>query len=180
MHPGLKLNGSVYFKDNLNKTNNFFYFLEIDSTKVVRVVRLSSNAKIPTKATKNSAGFDVYAAYPIEIKKNEGGLVLTDLSIIMPPGIYTRIAPRSGLSVMYNIHVMAGVVDPDYRGNVGVYLFNHGYGNFMVEKGMRIAQLIFEKYLHDAVILEDTYINLTERGSQGFGSSGLQNIQDLL
>lgn len=72
-------------------------------------------------------------------------LVKTDLSIAIPPNTYARIAPRSGLAVKKMIDCGAGVVDYDYRGPVGVVLFNHGSEDFKIEKGDRVAQLILER-----------------------------------
>lgn len=72
-------------------------------------------------------------------------LIKTDLSIAIPPYTYARIAPRSGLAVKKMIDVGAGVVDHDYRGPVGVVLFNHGTEDFKVNKGDRVAQLILER-----------------------------------
>jgi dUTP diphosphatase len=63
------------------------------------VVRLSQNATLPTKGSEKSAGFDLYSAYSTKINNHDGGLVLTDIAIKMPVGVYARIAPRSGLTV---------------------------------------------------------------------------------
>ena len=73
------------------------------------------------------------------------GLVKTGLAISFPAGLYASIAPRSGLALKKFIDVGAGVVDSDYRGEVGVVLFNHGDQDFEVKMGDRIAQLILEK-----------------------------------
>ncbi|SRR5258708_17166184 len=67
------------------------------------------------------------------------------------------------------------LIDPDYRGNIGVLLFNHGKVDFFVKKGDRVAQLILEKYLHGAVLIEGEDLDKTERGVNGFGSSGVRN-----
>ena len=72
-------------------------------------------------------------------------LVQTGLAISLPPGCYGRIAPRSGLAIKKFIDVGAGVIDSDYRGELGVFLFNFGEEDFIVNMGDRIAQLIFEK-----------------------------------
>jgi len=98
--------------------------------------------------------------------------VKTDLSIAIPRGTYARVAPRSGLAWKKFIDVGAGVVDYDYRGNVGVILFNHGDEDFEVKKGDRVAQLILEQILTpDVVECED--LDATERGAGGFGSTGV-------
>lgn len=99
-------------------------------------------------------------------------LVKTDLSIAIPLGTYARVAPRSGLAWKKFIDVGAGVVDYDYRGNVGVILFNHGDEDFEVKKGDRVAQLILEQILTPEVVECDD-LEATERGAGGFGSTGV-------
>ena len=110
------------------------------------VKKLSENATLPSKGSPQSAGFDLSASEPTSIPPGGRGIVKTDLSIACPPGTYARIAPRSGLAIKKGIDVGAGVVDADYRGPVGVILFNLDSENvFEVQKGDRIAQLILEK-----------------------------------
>ena len=105
------------------------------------------------------------------IHASERGLVSTGITVVLPPGVYGRVAPRSGLAVKYGIQVGAGVIDPDYTGEVKVVRFNHGDKDFEVKKGDRIAQLVLEKCdtppIEEISIVEDT-----DRGSGGFGSTG--------
>lgn len=89
----------------------------------------------------------------------------------MPEGTYGRVAPRSGLAWKNFIDVGAGVIDQDYRGNVGVILFNHSDVDFDVKKGDRIAQLICERIAHPNVV-EVKSLSETARGEGGFGSTG--------
>lgn len=96
----------------------------------------------------------------------------TGLSIAIPEQTYARIAPRSGLAVKKFLDVGAGVVDYDYRGEVGVVLFNHGEEDFEVKVGDRIAQLILER-ISMADCVETDMLFDTERGSAGFGSTGV-------
>ena len=99
-------------------------------------------------------------------------LVKTDLSIAIPKDTYARIAPRSGLAWKHFIDTGAGVVDYDYRGNVGVILFNHADKDFEVKKGDRVAQMILERITTPEVVeVED--LEATERGAGGFGSTGV-------
>lgn len=101
-------------------------------------------------------------------------LVKTDLQVMIPDGCYGRVAPRSGLAVKNFIDVGAGVIDSDYRGNVGVVLFNFSEDDFIVKKGDRIAQLICEKIEYPE-LKEETDLESTERGAAGFGSTGINN-----
>ena len=97
----------------------------------------------------------------------------TGLSISFPTGLYARIAPRSGLALKRFIDVGVGVVDGDYRGEVGVVLFNHGDQDFEVKMGDRIAQLILEK-IDTPPVQEVQCLDNTVRGSGGFGSTGVK------
>ena len=96
----------------------------------------------------------------------------TDLSIAIPKDTYARVAPRSGLAWKHFIDVGAGVVDYDYRGNVGVILFNHSDVDFEVKHGDRIVQLILER-IATPEVLEVEDLDDTARGAGGFGSTGV-------
>ena len=92
--------------------------------------------------------------------------------IIIAAGTYGRIAPRSGLAVKKFIDTGAGVVDEDYRGPVGVVLFNHSEDDFEVKRGDRIAQLVLERIATPPVeVVEE--LDDTTRGAGGFGSTGV-------
>ena len=102
----------------------------------------------------------------------------TGLAISFSAGLYARIAPRLGLALKRFIDVGAGVVDADYRGEVGVVLFNHGDQDFQVKMGDRIAQLILEK-IDTPPVKEVHDLDDTVRGSGGFGSTGVQSTNDI-
>merc|ERR550537_891484 len=122
----------------------------------MHVKRLRSEAIMPVRGSAQAAGFDLAAAEGTVIPARSHGLVKTGLSIAIPWGTYARIAARSGLAVRRQIDVGAGVVDYDYRGEVGVVLFNHGDEVFGVKPGDRVAQLILEKIaMSDCVEVDD-------------------------
>lgn len=98
-------------------------------------------------------------------------IVKTDIQIELPEGCYGRIAPRSGLAAKNFIDIGAGVVDEDYRGNIGVVMFNHADVDFKVAKGDRIAQLICERIFYPT-LEECKELTDTTRGAGGFGSTG--------
>merc|ERR1712146_154259 len=100
---------------------------------------------MPARGSLHAAGFDLASSQKVSVPAGGKAIVKTGLSIATPTGTYARIAPRSGLAVKRMIHVGAGVVDADYRGEVGVVLFNHGPEVFEVAPGDRVAQLILEK-----------------------------------
>jgi dUTP pyrophosphatase len=130
------------------------------------------NAQIPTKGSEHSAGYDLYSCYNALIYPQERMLIKTGIVLEIPEGHYGRIAPRSGLALKNGIDVMAGVIDSDYRGEVGVILYNTDKNiPFHVKIGDRIAQLIIEKYYTFDIQKVET-LNLSERGSNGFGSTG--------
>ncbi|MBN3277008.1 DUT protein, partial [Polyodon spathula] len=140
---------------------------------LLKFARLSDHATSPTRGSTKAAGYDLYSAYDYVIPAMDKAIVKTDIQIALPSGYYGRIAPRSGLAAKYFIDVGAGVVDEDYRGNVGVVLFNFSKE---IKKGDRIAQLICEKICypelqeHEASCIYT--LDETERGAGGFGSTG--------
>ncbi|KAK9271076.1 hypothetical protein L1049_026665 [Liquidambar formosana] len=139
-------------------------------TPLLRVKKLSEDAVLPSRASLLSAGYDLSSAKETKVPARGKALVPTDLSIAIPEGTYARIAPRSGLAWKHSIDVGAGVIDADYRGPVGVILFNHSDVDFEVKAGDRIAQLIIEKIMTpDVMEVED--LDSTVRGVGGFGST---------
>ncbi|CEG41125.1 deoxyuridine 5-triphosphate nucleotidohydrolase [Plasmopara halstedii] len=139
---------------------------------ILRVKRTTSEAILPTRGSSLAAGLDLSAAYDAIIPSHGKGIIKTDLVIAVPEGCYARVAPRSGLALKNFIDTGAGVIDADYRGNVGVILFNHSNEDFIVKRGDRVAQLILEKIEYPEV-QEVTEIEDTERGAGGFGSTGV-------
>lgn len=109
------------------------------------LLRLSAAAVIPVRGSVGAAGYDLASAKDVVIPARGKGLCPTDIAIALPEGVYGRVAPRSGLAWKNSIDVGAGVIDEDYRGNVGVILFNHSDVDFTVKAGDRVAQLILER-----------------------------------
>ncbi|UWX11187.1 CRPV-078 [Crowpox virus] len=142
----------------------------------VTVYKITGNATVPSKQSQWAAGYDLYSAYDYTVQPMDKELIFTDLIISVPRGYYGRIAPRSGLAYNYFIDVGAGVIDSDYRGNVGILIFNFGKKEFNICKGDRVAQIIFEKIaqpeIREAISVDA--IDITERGSCGFGSTGVK------
>ncbi|XP_046548183.1 LOW QUALITY PROTEIN: deoxyuridine 5'-triphosphate nucleotidohydrolase-like [Haliotis rubra] len=137
----------------------------------LQFAKLTENGRAPTRGSKYAAGYDLYSAYDYLIPAGDKIIAKTDIQIAVPEGSYGRVAPRSGLAAKHFIDVGAGVIDQDYRGNVGVVMFNFGKQDFKVNSGDRIAQLICERiYIPELQELEK--LDATERGSGGFGSTG--------
>lgn len=140
-------------------------------TVKLNFAKLSKEAYTPTRGSELAAGYDLYSAYEYVVPARGKVVVKTDIQVALPAGSYGRIAPRSGLAVKHFIDVGAGVIDQDYRGNIGVVLFNFSETDFHVAKGDRIAQLICEKiYLPE--LEEFTTLDNTGRGEGSFGSTG--------
>jgi dUTP pyrophosphatase len=103
---------------------------------------LAPNAYVPTRSTPFAAGWDLYAPEDVVVPSRGKLLVFTNIAIAVPLGTYGRIASRSGMACNYHITIGAGVIDPDYRGNIGVLLFNHSADDYQIERGNRIAQMV--------------------------------------
>ncbi|CAI5742452.1 unnamed protein product [Hyaloperonospora brassicae] len=142
------------------------------SAPILRVKKLSPQAILPSRGSSLAAGLDLSAAYDAIIPAGSKGLVKTDLAIAVPECCYARVAPRSGLALKNFIDTGAGVIDADYRGNVGVLLFNHSTEDFVIKRGDRVAQLILEKIEYPK-IQEVDEMDKTARGAGGFGSTGV-------
>lgn len=142
----------------------------------LNVSKLVPHAILPARATDGAAGYDLYSADSYVILPGHRVVVSTGIAMQLPPGTYGRIAPRSGLAVKHGLNILAGVVDPDYTGEVKVVLHNTDERQpFIIRPGYRIAQLILENFtiVHvNEVPTECTEINTT-RGSAGFGSTGI-------
>ena len=143
-----------------------------EGEEVLRVKRMSKNAKLPVRSTEGAAGYDLSAAQAAVVPAHGKCLVQTGLKVALPSGCYGRIAPRSGLALKKSIDVGAGVIDADYRGELGVLLFNFSDSDFAVNSGDRIAQFILEK-IKTPLVKELDSLDETDRGGKGFGSTGL-------
>lgn len=141
------------------------------NTDPVKIQLLTELAILPTRHIPESIGLDLYSAETTEILPWSTAKIRTDLAIQVPEGTYGRIAPRSGLSLQ-GVLVIGGVIDRDYRGNVGIALFNLTNDTVQIAHGARIAQLICERAslseLQVVAVLPET-----SRGVLGFGSSGV-------
>jgi len=147
--------------------------MEIDR---VRFRRLESNPDLPLPArqTPGSAGYDVASAEPdFVLRPGERRLVGTGLAMELPEGVECQVRPRSGLALKHGITFpnSPGTVDPDYRGELRVILWNAGTEPVPVPRGTRIAQLVFARFLAPAVE-EVGELSESGRGAGGFGSTG--------
>ena len=137
----------------------------------LRVYRTSSDAVLPSRGSTGAVGYDLACIDDFTLDTQSHILVRTGLAFQLPPNVYGRVAPRSGLTVKHGIHIGAGVIDPDYMGEVKVAMFNLGLQSVSFRKGDRIAQLILERCEVPEVVEVDELVS-TERGANGFGSTG--------
>lgn len=154
----------------------------------IKIKLLNSSAKIPTRATCGSAGYDLYSTEFVKLRPFERKIIKTGICIQLPPNYYARIAPRSGLAIKNGIHVNGGVIDEDYTGEIGVILVNLNIigsymqpghlesiigsaNDFSITPGMKIGQMIIEKY-YPFEFQEVEQLDNTDRSSGGFGSTG--------
>ena len=140
----------------------------------VPVRRVREGAVVPARAYAGDAGLDLAACERVELGPGERALVPTGLAVAIPDGYAGFVLPRSGLAARHGISIVntPGLVDAGYRGEVLVLLVNTDREEpFVVEPGMRIAQLVVQRVEHAAPIEVDE-LPASERGAGGFGSSG--------
>lgn len=140
----------------------------------IKVKKLQSDAILPIKMTKGASGFDVSSIVDELLQPGEYKAIPTGLCFDIPEGFEIQVRPRSGLAVKQGITVLntPGTVDSDYKGEVKIILINHSKTPFVISKGIRIAQLVPMK-IPNIEIIETLDIGNSERGTQGFGSTGL-------
>lgn len=141
----------------------------------VRILRLGNgkDLPLPSYATEGSAGLDLRAAEAFVLKPGAWALVATGIAIALPQGFEAQVRPRSGLAVKHGVTVLnaPGTIDADYRGEIKVPIINHGKEEFAIARGDRIAQMVIAP-VAIASLTEVDSLEETERGANGFGSSG--------
>ena len=142
----------------------------------INIVNQSAH-DLPSYETLASAGMDLRAHIlePITLQPLDRGLIKTGLFMELPIGVEAQVRPRSGLALKKGISVLnaPGTIDADYRGEIGVILINLSHEPFTIASGDRIAQLVIAKH-ERADWKEVTSLEITERGTGGFGSTGIK------
>jgi dUTP pyrophosphatase len=133
--------------------------------------QLDPRATLPTRGSELSAGLDLYCIDDLVIEPKTRIVARTGLSVAIPVGFYGRVAPRSGLAAKAGLDVLAGVIDSDYRGEIGCLLYNTGDESIQLSAGSKICQLIIEQIITPAAVWADE-LDETARGAGGFGSTG--------
>ena len=135
----------------------------------LQFVKMSPRAVVPTKATKYSIGLDLHSPDNYLICPKKQVLIPTQVKLGIPPGYYERIASKSQLAIQNQVHVGAGVIDPDYTGEIKVLLINNSKHYYQVKEGEPIAQLVLEK-ASMPILKQIKELPTTERGNRGCGS----------
>ena len=138
----------------------------------IPIKKLHPEAVLPTYAhgPQEDAGLDLRAVEAVVLEPGIAQAVPTGLAIELPPGYEAQVRPRSGLALKHSLTVNFGTIDPGYRGEIRVVMFNLGRAPYTVEKGDRIAQLIIARY--QAIQWREGELGESARGAGGFGSSG--------
>ncbi len=140
----------------------------------VKRLENAGDLPLPSYETEGSAGMDVRAAEQRVIAPGQRGVVGTGLAFAIPEGYEIQVRPRSGLALKKGIGIpnAPGTIDSDYRGELKVILLNHGEEDFVIERGDRIAQIVVAP-VQRGILLEVADLDETQRGSGGFGSTGV-------
>ena len=138
----------------------------------IKCKKILDSASVPTRAHEHDAGWDLYSSERSFVISSKRKVVSTSISLAIPDGYVGLIWPRSGLAAKKGIDVFAGVIDSGYRGEIKVCLYNSSGVNFEINKGDRIAQIIFHK-IPQTEMLEVDSLGDSIRGDSGFGSSGV-------
>ena len=136
--------------------------------------KIDPAARLPSYAHPGDAGMDLFSVEDVSLPPGGRALVHTGLVMQLPPDAEAQVRPRSGLALKHGVTVLntPGTIDAGYRGEVGVILINHGDVDFLVEKGMKIAQMVVSPVVR-ATIEETSVTDETDRGTGGFGSTGM-------
>ena len=152
----------------------------MDSPITVKVKRLAGGEglPLPVRMTAQAAGFDLPAAVaaPVTLRPGDIYVVPCGFAMALPPGYEAQVRPRSGMASRHGVTLVntPGTIDSDYRGEVRVPLINLGRADFVVERGMRVAQMLVLP-VPPVQLIEVNELDATDRGSGGFGHTGHQS-----
>ena len=135
-------------------------------------VKTHPDAKLPEQPHNSDTGYDLYSVVEVTVPARGAAVIPVGLTLgYLTPGCWFRIEPRSGLGFKHNLQPHLGIIDNGYRGDLGVKLYNFSDASVTLPKGSKIAQIVL--YLHfTAKVTETNKIDNTERGKDGFGSTG--------
>lgn len=132
------------------------------------------DAKLPTRGSDEAAGLDLYACECIDIPAGKSAKINTGVCMEIPSAYVGLIWPRSKISTRFNIDILAGVIDSDYRGEIQIALINHGDKPFEVRTGDKIAQMIIQTHFSDLPIEQVDQLSDSTRDKSGINSSEIR------
>lgn len=180
-HMGKMVYQNIRFENeyNLQDIKNLFNiavtrFIANNPTVTIGVSTENENTPLPVYGTPGAGASDVHSSVDIILAPGEKSLIKTDLKFDIPKGYEVDVRPRSGLANKNMITVLntPGLVDEDYKGEVGVILINHGSESFRIHKGDRIAQLSIKRTIR-ANFVRVSNVGTSDRGTGGFGHTGI-------
>ncbi len=136
----------------------------------LKIQRIHEDAKLPLYQHKGDAGLDIFSSVDCVLKAGEVKPVPTGIRVAVPDGYVGLVWDKSGISLR-GVHRLAGVIDSGYRGDVRVVMVNLGNEVFVIEKGMKIAQLLVQP-VTEVKVVEAEELETSSRGEEGFGSTG--------
>ena len=141
----------------------------------LKIKLLYENSKLPEFANLGDAGMDIFSVDRKVIKSGESQLIRTGISIELPKDTEIQIRPKSGLALNNGITLLnsPGTIDEGYRGEIKVIVLNHGKNDFLLEEGMKIAQMVLKPIYKVKITKVDSIDYETDRGKNGYGSSGV-------
>ncbi len=138
----------------------------------IKIKRLTSTAKLPRYAKVSDAGMDIYADETYTLQPGERRGISTGISFELPQGYVALVWDKSGVAFKAGLKTMGGVVDAGYRGEIKIIIHNLSKEAYHIEQGKKIAQILIQK-VEQPEIIEATELSESDRGTGGFGSTGL-------
>ena len=141
--------------------------------ETIKIKKLNADATIPTRSHSTDAGLDLYASEDVRVAR--GTKIPTGIAVDIPPGFEAQVRPRSGLSVRSSLRVTLGTIDSGFVGEINVIADSInviGSTMYHVKKGDKIAQLVLSPIETPKVEVVDEFDSESERGENGFGSTG--------
>ncbi|MEK7175984.1 MAG: dUTP diphosphatase [Patescibacteria group bacterium] len=138
---------------------------------IFKVKKIHPEAKLPSYAHSNDAGMDLYSLEDITVSAGKSARIRSGISLEIPEGYAGLCWDKSGLSMNHGVKVLAGVIDPGFRGEVVMAVFNLGKEDYTFKKGDKVMQMLVQK-VENVEIMETDALSESERGEKGFGSTG--------
>ncbi|QYC50946.1 deoxyuridine 5'-triphosphate nucleotidohydrolase [Mammaliicoccus phage vB_MscM-PMS3] len=141
--------------------------------KEIEVKLLDNNAKVPVRANATDSGLDLYSLVDVTLKPFESKTISTGIAINLEEGYEAQVRPKSGITTKTGLRIQLGTVDDGYIGELGVMVDNIKGHTEHIKSGQKIAQLVVAPVVYPKVKLVEEFTRESDRGTNGFGSTGL-------